>query len=196
MNKREIYMSHAGGMRGYLIPIISAVLFLIFVGIALVSTFVTTKGYTAELIGRDIKHLVEIIKQIDDQCEITGFNAQKNTIDFLNTQAFAGSEVGPMNLVHPEKWKGPYLKEHPEVENIRYMVVCTRKGSFVTPGIGVKLPNGKVIGTDIKLDYDADIEALMHDENGLCFKGKPLATPLEMKQKTTDLLKNIPMETY
>lgn len=197
MNRHEIMMSHTGGMRNYLIPIISAGLFLIFVAIALISSFVTTKGYTAELIQRDVKHLVTIFNQIEEQCQITGFNAQKNTIDFLNVQSFAGSEVGPMNLAHPEKWKGPYLKEHPEVQNTRYLVICTSKGYFVTPGLGVTLPNGKVIGKDIKLDQDADIDALMKDEKGLCFEGKALAAKLDIKAKVTNaLLSELPLNAY
>lgn len=194
MNRQVMPMSHTGALRGYLIPILSAVLFVVFVGIALISTFVTTKGYTAELIRRDVKNLVQTLQKIDDQCNINGFSAQQNPINFLNVRTFEGSEVCGMNLVHPDKWQGPYLKEHPEVQNIRYMVVCTRSGYFVTPGNGVKLPNGKIIGTDIKLDENTDIDALMSNEKGLAFEGKPLAARLELKKSPLDLLNRLPLE--
>jgi len=97
---------------------------------------------------------------------------------------FTGSEVGPMNLVHPEKWEGPYLKDNPTIYHIAYQVVSTKKGYFVTPGDGVKLPNKKIIGTDIILDQKADIDTMMFDQETLSYKNKPLAARLDLGAPT------------
>lgn len=134
--------------------------------------------YTSELIVADIAKLVAVFQKIDAQCSILGFDAQHNPINFLNVMTFAGSEVGPMNLVHPEKWQGPYLPDHPSLQSIEYMVVKTDKGYFITPGIGVRLPNGKVMGTDIVLDAHSDIPALMKADGGLRLKEYTFAAPL------------------
>ena len=54
----------------------------------------------------------------------------------------------------------------------------TKQGHFIVPGPGVKLFNSKVIGTDIILDENADIKAMMQDEQFLNFKGRPLAVQI------------------
>ena len=118
--------------------------------------------------------------RIHKTCVIIDFDAQKNPINFLNVEKFTGSEVGPMNLVHPEKWEGPYLKENPTMFHIAYQVVSTKKGYFVTPGDGVTLPNKKVIGKDIILDQKANIDAMMANPQELMYKDRPLAARLEL----------------
>ena len=40
------------------------------------------------------------------------------------------------------------------------------------------MPNGKIVGKDLILDEDADIEAMMHDEEQLSYKNKPLAAKI------------------
>jgi hypothetical protein len=87
-----------------------------------------------------------------------------------------------MNVAHPEKWEGPYLQDNPTMLGQEYQIVRTLKGHFITPGEGVRLPNGKVIGKDIILDEDADIASMMLDVNSLRFKDKPLAAPLNIRQ--------------
>src|SRR5258708_4174387 len=113
-----------------------------------------------EFISQDIAHLVAIFEDINNTAGILSFDHQKNDINFLNIKknGFVGSEIGSLNLIHPDKWQGPYEKEIPRIEEEDYMVVRSKKGYFVTPGDGVKLPNGKIIGKDIILDEDADIE--------------------------------------
>ena len=51
----------------------------------------------------------------------------------------------------------------------------TKKGYFIVPGTGVRLSNGKVIGKDIVLDEDADIEQMAADDQALRYRGKKLA---------------------
>jgi hypothetical protein len=111
---------------------------------------------------------------------IIDFDNQKNSINFLNVAKFTGSEVGPMNLAHPEKWEGPYLQDNPTMQHIAYQVVSTKKGYFITPGEGVKLPNNKIVGKDIVLDKKANIEAMMIDADALMYKDRSLAAALEL----------------
>lgn len=140
---------------------------------------------TGEFISQDIAHLVSIFDDINNTAGILSFDHQKNDINFLNIKkdGFVGSEVGSMNLIHPDKWQGPYEKEIPRIEEEDYIIVRTKKGYFITPGDGVKLPNGKIIGKDIILDEDADIELMMHDDQMLSYKGKALAAKITVTGK-------------
>ncbi len=175
----------SGVLNGYLMPLIAAIVFAIFVVIAVMNTFITSKEYVADIIDRDIKNLVEIFKKIDTQCEILVFDFSKNPINFLTVAKFTGSQVGSMNLIHPENWQGPYLKESPRIQDKDYVIRKTDKGLFITPDDGVKLPNGKIIGKDLILDEKADIAALMKEEGALKFKDKLLAEPLDLKSKAS-----------
>jgi hypothetical protein len=163
--------------------VLAIALFCIFIIIAIYNTFVSTKSYEGEIMQRDVAHLVDVLAQIEKDCKIISLESQKNSINFLNVKSFVGSQVGPINLKHPDRWKGPYLEVNPSIQSIEYLLVRTKKGYFVTPGEGVKLPNGKIVGTDIKLDENADIEAMMKDEKQLGYKGKALAAPLVVKKR-------------
>lgn len=85
-----------------------------------------------------------------------------------------------MSLAHPEKWDGPYAQRNPSAEGVEYQVVKTKKGYFITPGDGVKLPSGHVIGKDIIFDEDADIQAMIYDNKVLLVEDRPLAVPLSI----------------
>ena len=137
---------------------------------------------TGLFIAQDIAHLATVFENINTTAGILGFDHQKNDINFLNIKkgGFVGSELGSMNLIHPDKWEGPYEKETPRMEEEDYMVVRTHKGYFITPGDGVKLPNGKIIGKDIIFDEGADIEAMMHDEQMLSYQGNALAAKIKI----------------
>ena len=162
------------------ISFLSVAVIVFLIGISIFSWRSSYKRDTGELMSQDIARLVYIFEDINKTAGILGFDHQKNDINFLNIKknGFVGSEIGSMNLIHPDKWQGPYEKEIPRIEEEDYMVVRTKKGYFVTPGDGVKLPNGKIIGTDILLDEDADIESMMHDEQMLAYKGKALAAKI------------------
>ena len=54
----------------------------------------------------------------------------------------------------------------------------TKKGYFITPGHGVKLPNGKIIGKTFILDENADINELI--SSGLTYNGKPLVASIHI----------------
>lgn len=139
-----------------------------------------TKETIGHVIAAQVVQLQKLFERIDQECGIIGFDYQKNPINFLTVKSFVGSEVGPMNLTHPDRWKGPYVQDNPVVENKVYQIVRTHQGYFIAPGDGVKLPNGKVIGKDILLDEDANIICMTSDEQLLSFETMPLAVPLKL----------------
>lgn len=166
--------------RDYFLPTIIIAAVVLFIGIALFDTWYRTKDDVGMMIAVEVIRLRDIFHRIHKTCTIIDFDAQKNPINFLNVKTFAGSEVGPMNLVYPEKWEGPYLQDNPMLYNIAYQVISTKKGYYITPGDGVKLPNNKVIGKDIILDQKARIDAMMANDQELMYHDKPLAARLEL----------------
>ena len=130
---------------------------------------------TGVVVAGDIKKLAVIFDRISKTCGISGFDHQQNMINFLNVGCFKGSEIGSMNLVYPKRWQGPYLKDNLAVQGKEYMIVKTNRGHFITPGNGVRLPNGAQVGKDIILNESANIPAMMNNQNKLMFKGRALA---------------------
>lgn len=135
---------------------------------------------TGTLIADDIKKLSVIFDRINSKCVILGFDEQQNIINFLTVEKFVGSEVGSMNLAYPDKWEGPYIGDNPTMQGKEYMIVRTKQGYFITPGNGVKLPNGAIIGQNIVLDENADIEGLMANRT-LYYRGRVLAARVTMQ---------------
>ncbi|HEB41559.1 MAG TPA: hypothetical protein ENI08_00895 [Candidatus Dependentiae bacterium] len=168
-------------IKQYIIPVSISLLLLTFVVISVVNLFYRSKVTTGRMIAAEVVQLHDIFQRIHRTCQIIDFDYQKNRINFLNVKSFTGSEVGPMNLVHPNKWEGSYLEDNPTIQGIEYQIVRTKKGYFITPGDKVKLPNDKIVGKDIILDEDADITAMMHNENMMMFERRPLAMPLTLK---------------
>ena len=156
---------------------IIVILFLL-VGMFFFSFWYQIKKNEAHIISQDIKTLSTVFKRIHDTCFIIDFNKSINNINFLNVGKFTGSEVGPMNLAHPDKWEGPYLSDNLTMQTVPYQIVCTNKGYFITPGNGVRLPNNQILGTDIVLTEESDIHQLMLDDNALFYKGYTLAISL------------------
>jgi len=164
----------------YFLPIVVVIGIIFFVGITFFDTIYRVKDDAGIMIATEVIQLRDIFHRIHKTCGIIDFDSQKNPINFLNVEKFTGSEVGPMNLAHPEKWEGPYLQDNPTLYHIAYQVVSTKRGYYITPGDGVKLPNKKVIGKDILLDQKADIDAMMNNPHMLMYKDKPLAARLEL----------------
>jgi len=158
--------------------ILTVALFVLLISIMGYRMFYQVRTGQDQIISKEVVQLVEIMKRIDKKCKIIDFDYQKNPINFLNVTKFVGSEVGSMNLTYPDQWEGPYMKDNPTIQEKEYQIVQTKKGYFITPGDGVRLSNGKVVGKDIILDENADIAAMMRDENALMFEGKALAAPL------------------
>jgi hypothetical protein len=162
------------------LPIAVITAFAVFVGITFMDTWYRAKDDAGTMMATEVIKLRDIFHRIHKTCEIIDFDAQKNPINFLNVEKFNGSEVGPMNLVYPEKWQGPYVKDNPTMYHIAYQVVSTKRGYYVTPGDGVKLPNNKIVGKDIILDQKANIDEMMLNDQELMYKNKPLAAYLEL----------------
>lgn len=143
-----------------------------------ITFFYSSRYVTTAVISDDVKKLAAIFQKIDETCGIMDFDAPKSTINFLNVKSFVGSEVGSVNLRYPDKWEGPYLSDNLTVQGTEYMIVRTKKGAFVVPGDGVKLPNRMVMGKDIVLDENSDIQAMMNDPQSLMHNGQPLAAKI------------------
>lgn len=137
-----------------------------------------------ELIAQQVQQLKNIFKEINDTCKINGFRHEKDYIDFLNVASFEGSVVGPMSLMEPKNWKGPYLKESLTIGGKEYQIVTTKKGYYIVPGDGVALANGKVIGKTLIINSNSDIDALVKDPQALISNGKPLAARIDTYKDT------------
>lgn len=158
---------------GFIIIVLAGTLFIFLRG---------SKTIVDDVAGRDIVTLKQIFTRINDKCSIISFDYEKNVVDFLTVKAFVGSEVGTMNLAYAKNWEGPYIADNPEIGGIYYQIVKTAKGYFLTPGDGVKLSNGKVVGKDIVLSYDSDIEALATKPDAfLGYNRLPLAAKIPVR---------------
>ena len=142
-----------------------------------------SKTIKDDIISHDIALLGNILKHIDKKCGIIDFEHEKNYIDFLNVESFVGSEIGAMNLMYPEKWEGPYLKDNRTIQEKLYQVIKTKEGYFIAPGDGVKLSNGKIIGKDIVLNKDANIKQMIRNEDELSSDSRPLAMQIRISGK-------------
>lgn len=164
----------------YWLPVLTTVLFVALLGISVFNLIYRTKTIRDEMISSDISRLSKIFKKINDDCRISGFDYQKNNIDFLNVERFSGSEVGPMNLVYPNNWKGPYLSDNLAIQNRVYQVAKTKHGYFLVPGESVVLSDGKTIGKDIKFEEHTNISA-MTAKGGILYRNEnPLAMKIEI----------------
>jgi len=189
----SVYSPRKGTFWSWVIPLSILLFFGFLVFLAIFNLRVTSKDYLADLIVHDVTELKTIFERIDKECGILSFDYQKNRINFLNNVKFIGSEVGPMNLIHPDKWQGPYVDDNPTYQGKEYIVVRTKKGYFITPDDGVQLPNGAVIGTNVILDENADIAAMAAHEKQLMFDNKPLAVRLDINISEQVLYPAVPL---
>ncbi len=133
------------------------------------------------VISDDLAHIERVLNQVDKECNILSIRTERAVLDFFTVVKFAGSTVGCLNLAHPKKWKGPYMKQNPSVQGKLYEVVGTKEGYFVIPGYGVKLPNGLVMGKDIAIRYDTQLADMLKPGGMLSYDGKPLGLQLRFK---------------
>ncbi len=167
-------------VRRYGLPLIAIIVFGALFAFAVKHLLYESHTITDRIVVDDVARLGTILQRIDERCRIMAFDRQKSPIDFLTVEKFVGSEIGSMNLMLPKKWQGPYVEDNPAVQGKVYEVVRTHKGYFIAPGTGVRLNNGRVMGKDIVLDENADIEAMMLDPQKLNFEGKPLAVRISV----------------
>lgn len=184
MKKGSVFTPKNGLFYGYITPLLTITLFTVLLGISVFSLIYRSGGATASIIEGDLHVLADVFKQIDKDCRIIDFDYTLNRINFLNVKEFSGSEVGPVNLAYPKNWKGPYLADNPTIQEIEYLVVVTNKGYYITPGTGVRLPNGAIVGRDFALDKNSDINTLMQVGGPLNYKGKALAINVDIGAST------------
>lgn len=141
-----------------------------------------------ELIAEHVNKLQQIFKRINESCKITAFRHTKDHIDFLNVISFAGTVIGPLNVLEPENWQGPYVDESITIDGKEYMLLATKTGLYIVPGDGVKLSNGKTIGKTLILSPKSNIERMIRDPQALMSNNKPLAASVEMHQNVFDEL--------
>lgn len=158
---------------GLLIGVSLAALLLL----ATVGLWYQYKDDTGTIIAQDIEQLGTIFDRIDREAGILGFDYEKNPINFLTIKhgGFVSSEVGSLNLIHPDRWQGPYLARNPTIQDKEYEIVKNYNGYYILPGTDVTLPDGKQIGLTLKITYQTDIDALTGNGKPLNFEGKPLA---------------------
>lgn len=132
------------------------------------------------MVHQDVMALQKVFQKIHQDCKILSFDHEKNYIDFLTVKEFVGDQVGAMNLAVAKFWKGPYLKENPEVQEHAYVILKNKQGYFIVPGDGVVLSNGKVVGKDIVLHANTDMKKMMQSPNGLKSSAGILAAPIEV----------------
>jgi hypothetical protein len=168
--------------------ILIVVLFILLGATAAWQFFYAPEYRVERVIDSDLQKLAAAFKKIESDVNITGIKHQRDYIDFLNVKSFTGSEVGPLNVAHPENWQGPYLADNPTVQGQFYQIVRTHQGYFIVPGDGVTLSNGVIIGKNIILDENADIEAMMLDAKKLFSGGKRVAIKLPISLSVFDHL--------
>jgi len=166
-----------GFIKDQYIPILSGIVFFGLFVLSGIGLYFKSKRSTGLIIADDVARIATLLTTIHRSCKIMSFDRQQNIVDFFTVIEFKGSEVGSMNLAYPQKWEGPYLTDNPTMQAKEYLVVKTKNGYFVTPGNGVHLPSGKVIGADIILDEGADIPHLIKSGD-LMYNGKALAVQI------------------
>lgn len=162
------------------VPFTAMVVLLGLFVVSLFMLFRDSKHSADAVILHDLHRLHQIFESINQDCKIIDFEHTKNYIDFLTVKEFVGSEVGAMNLSQPGNWKGPYVKDNPTVHEQQYIVLKNKSGYYLVPGDGVKLANGKIIGKDIILDDQTDIEQLLQDDKALKTSDGSLGVKLSM----------------
>ena len=133
------------------------------------------------VIRDDLASIVEILAQIDKECNILDIREAGAVIDFLTVEKFAGSVVGPLNLAHPQHWKGPYLSQNPTIQQKFYEIVRARDGYFIVPGQGASLPNALVMGKDIVIDSNVAVEPMLKEGGSLYYKNQAFAAKLNFR---------------
>jgi len=154
-----------------------AILMLIFVA----RIFYNRPYFLASIIKEDLVKIDQILAKIDKDCNILDIRPDNATIDFLTVEKFVGSMVGCLNLAYPERWKGPYLRVTPTIQSRPYEIAHTHEGLFIVPGKGTTLPNGLVVGKDIKFDHQSSITKMLKPGGQLYYSGEVFAIQLKFK---------------
>jgi len=171
-------------MKRYITKEVAIVVGLILLGLlsfTLFRFYQSARAVSQKVIASNVEQIGQALENIDATCEIVAILRDRALIDFLQVQAFAGNQIGPLQLRRPDKWQGPYIDHNLLMQNIPYELVKTREGFYVVPGNGVRLDNGKVIGHDIVFDAETDIGAYINEVWGLEVHGDLLVRKVTFK---------------
>ena len=87
--------------------------------------------------------------------------------------------------------EGPYVQDNPTIQEEMYVILHNKSGYYIVPGDGVKLLNGKVVGTDVVLDYQTDMKQAMLQEDALKSESGVLAVKIDVgKNSLTKVFSN------
>ncbi|HVX01411.1 MAG TPA: hypothetical protein VHA52_13390, partial [Candidatus Babeliaceae bacterium] len=92
-------MCEIGLSRGAKVSV--ALLLMVLFGSTLLWYYKQTKTVTEDKIIRDLEELVTILKNINNNVGILGFQNNQVPIDFLNIVSFTGSTIGGMSVKYP-----------------------------------------------------------------------------------------------
>ncbi len=173
------------------IPFIAGLIVLILFSSGAYYIVYGVRRSTDVVIADHVQMLSSILTTINTTCGIIDFEHSRNYIDFLNVRSFVGSEVGSMNLKNPQHWQGPYVEDNPTIQEKMYIILKTKTGYYIVPDNGVELRSGAIIGKDLILDSQTNIEKLLIPGGPLNYRLKPLAarvSTLEDKPSNDSLL--------
>lgn len=155
---------------------------LVIVAIALYAGYTFFRERTVlsgSIIHRNVSSIVEILRRVDTSCDILSIRSGRNPIDFLQVEKFVGSEIGPLNLAHPDNWEGPYVQDNYIYDSRPFDLVATKRGFYVVPGHGSRLPNGSIMGKDVLLTYRSNIDKFLQPGGSLHFNNQAFAQKLD-----------------
>lgn len=155
-------------------------LFLFFFIFSVTYLFYKSRTEVDALIQDHLEQLSSVFKTINSQCNIIGFTSDKVYVDFLNVKEFKGEQVGSLLLDRQNCWKGPYIKDNPNIQQKLYEIRKTDLGYFIFPGEGIVLSNGKIIGKNILFDEISDIAPFLKNNERIVIDGKLLGIKVDI----------------
>ncbi len=159
-------------------PYISGMLFLFLIIMFIGINRFEQKKVLLEVIQEDLQEIIHDLVDIDVSCNILSITQNNCVIDFLTISSFKGSMVGELQVAYPERWKGPYRKKNHTVQGRLYEIVKLKDCYAVVPGVGVCLPNKKIMGKDIICNETVLAETLFGQQGSLRQKDGFLGYPL------------------
>jgi hypothetical protein len=140
-----------------------------------------TSSVRVSVMREDLEILQQLLNRIDKECNILSIRSNGADLDFLTVEKFVGSTVGCLNLAYPKNWRGPYVQQDPTMDGKFYEIIHARDGYFIVPGRGVRLPNGLVMGKDVKFSDGARVGDLTKAGGALNYNGRVLGIKLNFK---------------
>lgn len=123
-----------------------------------------------------------IIRSIDNDCKIIKLIGNNNPVNFFNIKEFSGNTIGSIQIADPLKWHGPYLDYIPSYNDVPLSLVNTASGLYIVPGNGTLLENGKIMGTDIIIDQNTNMDEIIKNYPELLLENKKiLYAPVNVK---------------